>query len=54
MKITGEDAKEGLRSFVRGLDKEQADHIMIHLPRLIALIEEPMEPCLQESFLQVG
>ena len=54
MKTTGEDAKEGLRSFVRGLNKEQADHIMNHLPRLIALIEEPTELCLQESFLQVG
>jgi hypothetical protein len=54
MKITGEDAKDGLRSFVRGLNKEQADAIMNHLPKLIALIEEPTELCLQESFLQVG
>ena len=54
MKTTGEDAKEGLRSFVRGLNKEQADHIMNHLPKLIALIEGPTELCLQELFLQVG
>lgn len=54
MNTTGEEAKEGLRSFVRGLNKEQADHIMNHLPKLIALIEEPMELSLQELFLQVG
>ena len=54
MKATGEDAKEGLRNFVRGLSKEQADCIMNHLPRLIALIEEPTELCLQESFLPAG
>ena len=54
MKTTGEEAKEGLRMFVMGLSKEQADHIMNHLPRLIALIEEPTELSLQELFLQVG
>ena len=47
MKNTGGDAKEDLRLFVKGLSKEQADHIMNHLPRLIALLEEPTEPCLQ-------
>ena len=51
MKHTGEVGKEDLRLFVRGLSKEQADHIMNHLPRLIASIEEPTEPCLRELFL---
>ena len=51
MKNTGGDAKDGLRMFVRGLNKEQADHIINHLPKLIALIEEPTELSLQESFL---
>ena len=50
MKNTGEDVLDDLRMFVRGLNKEQADHIMNHLPRLIALIEEPTELCQQESF----
>ena len=54
MKNSGENVKEDLRSFVRGLNREQADHIINHLPRLIALIEEPTEPCPQGSFLQVG
>ena len=54
MKITGENAREGLLSFVRGLNKEQADHIMNHLPQLIALIEGPTEPCQQESFPPIG
>ena len=53
MKTAGENAKEGLQSFVRGLNREQADHIMNHLPKLIALIEEPTEPCLQGQFLPV-
>ena len=54
MKHTGEVGKEDLRLFVRGLSKEQADHIMNHLPRLIALLEEPTEPCLQGKFPPVG
>ena len=54
MRSTRGDAKEGLRVFVRGLSKEQADHIMNHLPQLIALIEGPTEPCPQESFPPIG
>ena len=54
MKTAGKDAKESLRSFVRGLNKEQADNIMNYLPLLIALIEEPMELCLQEPFRPAG
>ena len=54
MKTTGEDALDGLRSFVRGLNREQADHIMNYLPQVIAIIEEQEEPSLLKQFLQTG
>ena len=54
MRISEEEARVLLRRYVRGLTPEQADHIMNHLPKLIALIEEREEPCLQEWFLRVG
>jgi hypothetical protein len=43
-----------LKEFVKGLNKEQADNIMYYLPQLIALLEDPMQPYLQEPFLQIG
>ena len=54
MKTAGENAKEGLQSFVRGLNKEQADNIINCLPQLTALLEESTQPCLRELFPQIG
>lgn len=54
MNAIGEDSKSNLQNFARGLSKEQADMIMSYLPQLIALLEEPMLPYLQEPFLQTG
>lgn len=57
MNAIGEDSKNdllNLKKFVKGLNKEQADSIMYCLPQLIALLEEPMLPYLQEPFLQIG
>lgn len=57
MNAIGEDSKNdllNLKKFVKGLNKEQADSIMYCLPQLIALLEEPMLPYLQEPFLRTG
>ena len=54
MSATGNDSRVDLLSFVKGLNKEQADNIMCYLPQLTALLEEPMLPYLQEPFLQTG
>jgi lysophospholipase L1-like esterase len=54
MNIVEAGANDTLRNFVRGLNKEQAEAIMRHLPKLIALLEEPVLPYLQEPFLQTG
>jgi hypothetical protein len=54
MNAIGEDSKNDLIKFVKGANKEQADNIMYYLPQLIALLEEPMQPYLQEPFLQIG
>ena len=51
---SGEDSKNDLLNFVRGLSKEQAENIMCYLPQLTALLEEPMLPYLQEPSLQTG
>ena len=54
MNAIGEDSKNDLLKFVKGLNKEQADSIMYRLPQLTASLEEPMLPYLQEPFLQIG
>lgn len=54
MNAIGEDSKNDLLKFVKGANKEQADNIMDCLPQLIALLEEPMLPYLQEPFLRTG
>ena len=54
MDIGEAGAIDKLRKFVKGLDKEQADVVMRYLPQLIALLEEPTRPYLQEPFLQTG
>jgi hypothetical protein len=54
MNAIGEDSKNDLLKFVKGLNKDQADNIMYCLPQLTALLEEPMLPYLQEPFLRTG
>jgi hypothetical protein len=54
MRTTGDNAQDGLRSFVRGLNREQADLIMSYLPQVIAIIEERAEPSLLKQFLRTG
>ena len=46
--------KRQLLLFVTNLSEEQANKIIRSLPELIALIEEPTELCLQESFQPAG
>ena len=57
MNIAGEEGRDDqldLLSFVRGLSREQADHIISCFPQVTALLEEPMPPYLQEPFLRTG
>ena len=44
----------GLLKFVQGLNKEQADLLMPHLPTVIAILEEQGERFLRIQFQQTG
>ena len=54
MNAAGDTSRDDLLDFVKGLSKEQADHIICYLPQVTALLEEPMPPYLQEPFLRTG
>jgi hypothetical protein len=55
MNAIGEDSRNDLLTFVKGLNKEQADNIIMYChTQLIALHEAPMLLYLQGPFLRTG